>query len=144
MARTRLSEKEHYEFCYPVTLQPRDINYSGHMGVDSLVTIIGSARAYIFKSIGLSELNLGEKRIGIIMTDLVMDMRAEGFMFDKLEILTHVGELTRNGFRFFHRVIRNGSLIALAETGVLVFNYAERKVARVPDSLIRALELSAT
>ncbi|MBP1746239.1 MAG: hypothetical protein H6Q54_854, partial [Deltaproteobacteria bacterium] len=68
MPRTKLTEQPTYEFCYPITIQPRDINYGGHLGVDSLVSIIGTARAYIFKSIRLSEGNLGDNRVGIIMT----------------------------------------------------------------------------
>ncbi len=51
MPRAKLTEQPEYEFCYPIMLQPRDINYGGHLGVDSLVSIVGAARAYIFKSI---------------------------------------------------------------------------------------------
>ncbi len=49
MPRAKLTEQPEYEFCYPIMLQPRDINYGGHLGVDSLVSIVGAARAYIFK-----------------------------------------------------------------------------------------------
>jgi acyl-CoA thioesterase FadM len=143
MPRTKLTEQPVYEFCYAITLQPRDINYGGHLGVDSLVSIVGTARAYIFKSVGLSEINLGDGRTGIIMMDLVINLKAEGFMFDSLEVYTHIGELTKNGFRFFHKVTRGNSIIALAEMGFLTFDYAARKVTSVPESCVRALELSS-
>ena len=141
MPRTKLTEQPVYEFRYAITLQPRDINYGGHLGVDSLVSIIGTARAYIFKSVGLSEGNLGDGRTGIIMTDFVVNLKAEGFMFDNLEVYTHIGELTKNGFRFFHKVTRCDSVIALAEMGFLTFDYAARKVTSVPETFMNALGL---
>lgn len=142
MPRTKLTEQPHYEFCYPITLQPRDINYGGHMGVDALISIIGTARAYIFKTVGLSEIKLGDDRTGIIMTDFVVNLKAEGFMFDNLEVHSHIGELTKNGFRFFHKVIRGDSIVALAEMGFLTFDYDARKAISVPDSCIRAFGLN--
>ena len=141
MARVKLSEKPRYEFCYPITLQPRDINYGGHLGVDSLISIIHTARAYIFKSGGISETDLGDGRTGIIMTDVEISLKAEGFMFDNLEVFTHVGELTKKGFRFFHKISRDDSTLALAEMGFLTIDYDTRKVTLVPDACIRALGL---
>jgi acyl-CoA thioesterase FadM len=141
MPRTKLAEQPIYEFCYAITLQPRDINYGGHLGVDSLISIVGTARAYIFRSVGLSEINLGDDRTGIIMTDVQVNLKAEGFMFDNLEVHTHIGELTKNGFRFFHKVTRGDSIVALAEMGFLIFDYAARKIIPVPESCINALGL---
>jgi acyl-CoA thioester hydrolase len=142
MPRTKLTELPVYKFRYAITLQPRDINYGGHLGVDSLVSIVGTARAYIFKSVGLSELNLGDNKTGMIMTDFVINLKAEGFMFDSLEVYSHVGELTKNGFRFFHKVTRGASIIALVESGFLAFDYTAEKVTRVPETLATALRLS--
>ncbi len=142
MPRTKLTELPVYKFRYAITLQPRDINYGGHLGVDSLVSIVGTARAYIFKSVGLSELNLGDNRTGMIMTDFVINLKAEGFMFDSLEVYSHVGELTKNGFRFFHKVTRGASIIALVESGFLAFDYTAEKVTRVPETFVTALRLS--
>jgi len=142
MPRTKLAEQPIYEFCYAITLQPRDINYGGHLGVDSLISIVGTARAYIFRSVGLSEINLGDDRTGIIMTDVQVNLKAEGFMFDNLEVHTHIGELTKNGFRFFHKVTRGDSIVALAEMGFLAYDYTAEKVATVPEPFIHGLGLS--
>jgi len=142
MPRAKLIEQPIYEFCYPIMVQPRDINYGGHLGVDSLVSIIGTARAYIFKSIHLSEGNLGDNRVGIIMTDFMVNLKAEGFMFDNLEVYTHVGELTKNGFRFFHKITRGASLVALSEAGFLAYDYSAKRVTSVPVKFSNALGLS--
>lgn len=139
MPRTKLDEQAAYEFSCTVTLQPRDINYGGHLGNDSLVSLIGTARSCMFRSIGLSEGNLGDGKTGIIMADLTVSFKAEAFMFDQLQIDTHVGEITRTGFRLFHRVSRGEAVIAFAETGIVAFDYSRRKIAQVTDEFIKAL-----
>jgi acyl-CoA thioesterase FadM len=140
MSRIKLSEQSEYEFHHTITLQPRDINYGGHLGNDSLVSLLGTVRADTLRSMGLSEADLGDSRTGIIMSDLVVNFRAEGFMFDELLIDTHIGELNRTGFRIFHRVTKGRTLIALAETGITTFDYVSRKIAPVPGAFLKALQ----
>jgi len=139
MPRIKLHEQPHYGFRYEVTLQPRDINYGGHLGNDALVTLIGEARVNLLNTIGCSEGDLGDGRTAIIMADLVVNYCAEGFLCDVLCIDTHVGELSRHGFRLFHRVTRDNRVIALVETGLATFDYQQRKIAPVPDTFIQAL-----
>lgn len=139
MSRTRLDEQPFYEFSCTITLQPRDINYGGHLGNDSLVSLLGTARAGMFRSVGLSEGNLGDGRTGIIMADLTVSFKAEAFMFDELQIDTHVGEIGHSGFRIFHRVRKGQTIIAFAETGMVAFDYAKRKIGHVTEILIDAL-----
>jgi acyl-CoA thioesterase FadM len=139
MPRVKLEEQTTYEFTFQVTLHPRDINYGGHLGNDSLVTLVGSARAEMFHSMGLSEGDLGDGKTGIIMIDLVMNYRAEAFVFEKLDISTHVGEMLSSGFRIFHRITRDDRLIALAEAGVMTFDYTTHRVAHVPQAFIEAV-----
>ena len=139
MSRIKLDEQHEYTFLYAITLQPRDINYGGHLGNDSLVALVGTARANMFRSLGLSEGDLGDGRTGIIMSDLVVNYKAEAFMFDEVVIETQVAEFRRTGFRIFHRVKKGEVLIALAETGITTFNYASRKVVPVPEAFLKAV-----
>ena len=140
MPRIKLEEQGQYEFHYPVTLYPRDINYGGHLGNDSLVSLIGNARAQMFRTAGFDEGDLGDGRTGIIMSDLVVNYKAEGFVFDELEIDTHIGELRSGGFRIFQRIAKKGTLIALTETGVATFDYVNRKIAHVPEVFKNKIE----
>lgn len=139
MPRTKLDEQPFYEFSCTIVLQPRDINYGGHLGNDSLVSLIGTARAGLFHSMGLSEGDLGDGKTGVIMADLTVNFKAEAFMFDELRVDTHIGEMSRTGFRILHRVRKGQSVIALAETGMVAFDYAHRKIGHVPEKLIAAL-----
>lgn len=140
MPRIKLDEQPVYESSYTIVLQPRDINYGGHLGNDSLVSLIGTARAGMLHSMGLSEGNLGDGRTGVIIGDLVVNFKSEGFMFDELKIDTHIEEITRTGFRMFHRVTKGKTIIALAEAGMVAFDYMTRKIGHVPGQFVEALE----
>jgi acyl-CoA thioester hydrolase len=139
MPQIRLNEQLSYEFHYTTRLEPWDINYGGHLGNDALVSLAGSARADAFHVIGLRELDLGDGRTGIIMSDLVVNFRAEAFMFDEIVIDTHIGEFSRTRFRIFQRLTKGDIVVALAEAGLRTFNYVTRKVAPVPDTFLNVL-----
>lgn len=139
MPRIKLVEQKTYEFRSSIDVQPRDINYGGHLANDTLVSIVGTARARMFLSVGLSELDLGDGRTGVVMSDLVVNYRSEAFLFDELLVETHVDEFTRTGFRLFHRVTRGKILIALVEAGLTAFDYASRKIAPVPREFVEAI-----
>jgi len=139
MARNRLHQQKIYEFQTSLVVQPRDVNYGGHLGYDALITLIGAARALVFRSMDLSELDLGDGRTGILMTDLVGNYKAQAFMFDELLVETHVGDFTRTTFRAFHRVTKDKTLVALVEAGFASFDYALNRIVPVPASFVKAV-----
>jgi acyl-CoA thioesterase FadM len=139
MPRVRLRDLGRYEFSHSVTLQPRDINYGGHLANDALVSVVGAARAHVFRTLGVSELNLGDGRTGIVMSDLVVNYKSEAFMFDEITVETYIGELSHTGFRMFHRVVRGDTLVALVETGMTAFNYVSKKIVLLPEQFLKAL-----
>jgi acyl-CoA thioesterase FadM len=61
-------------------------------------------------------------------------------MFDRLAIESHIGEIGRQSFRFYHRITHDGELVALAETGVVCFDYSVRQPVPIPGSFLLALE----
>jgi acyl-CoA thioester hydrolase len=139
MPRIKLKEQEVYEFRFPIKVRPQDINYAGHMGNDNLISLVGDARAQLFHSLGLSEMDLGDGQTGIIITDLVVNYKGEAFMFDELLIEIHLGEFVQKGFRMFHRILKDSKLIALVETGFVAYNYAAKKTVPLPTSFLKRL-----
>jgi acyl-CoA thioesterase FadM len=139
MPRIKLVEQKEYAFHCTILLQPRDINYGGHLGNDALVALLGTARVNMLHSMGMSEMYLGDGKTGIIMSDMVINFKAEAFMFDEITIDTHAGELSRNGFRIFHRIKKGQTTIALAETGITAFNYGSRKITPLPETFLKGL-----
>jgi acyl-CoA thioesterase FadM len=101
--------------------------------------MLGAARACLFHSLGLSEMDLGDGQTGMIITDIAVNYRAEAFMFDELLFETHLGEFGQEGFRMFHRITRDSKLIALAETGVFTYNYVARTKAPIPPQFLSTI-----
>lgn len=140
MAKIKLKPLENYKFEYELTLQVRDINYGGHMGNDALVGLLHEARINFLREMGFSELDIGDGKTSIIMSDIVVNYLGEGYMFDDIKIYSHVNEIGNASFRVYHKVEKNDKTIALAEIGLIAFDYNSRQIAAVPDEFITALE----
>ena len=137
MARIKLIPLDHYQHVYETAVEVTDLNYGNHLGNDALVGIIHRARVHFLHWLGASENNLGDGKTGILLGDLIVNYKGESFLFDKLGVESSIGEVRSKGFRMFHRITAaQGKLIALAETGIIAFNYHERKVARIPESFV--------
>ena len=140
MPRVKLQEQLEYEFRHDLTVRVTDINYGRHLGNDSLVGLIHEARVHLMHDLGCNEGDLGDHKVGLIMADLVVNFVREGLLFDKLRIDSHIGEITHSSFRIFHRVVKVGELIALAETGMIAFDYSDRKIALLPRKFLQTLD----
>ncbi len=136
MGRVKLVEQPVYQFCYDYTVKVRDINYGGHLSNDALVGIIHEARIDLLHSVGCSELNLGDGETGLIMGDLAVNFVKESFMHDDLIVYTHIDEIKNSSFRVFYKLVRGTEVIALAETGLIAFNYKEKSIGSIPDFFI--------
>ena len=137
MARVKLVPLDRYQSVYKTTVEVTDLNYGNHLGNDALVGIIHRARVHFLHRLGASENDLGDGKTGILLADLIVNYKGESFLFDKLGVESSIGQVGSKGFRMFHRITaEQGRLIALAETGIVAFNYQKRKVARIPESFV--------
>lgn len=143
MARVKLTALDHYQNIYKTTVEVTDINYGNHLGNDALVGMVHRARVHFLHWLGASENDLGDGKTGILLADLIVNYREESFLFDKLSVESSIGEVRSKGFRMFHKITaEHGRLIALAETGVVAFDYQKRKVARIPESFVSKIRKS--
>jgi len=137
VARIKLIPLDHYQSVFETAVEVTDLNYGNHLGNDALVGIIHRARVHFLHWLGASENNLGDGKTGILLADLIVNYKGESFLFDKLGVESSIGEVRSKGFRMFHRITtEQGRIIALAETGIIAFNYHERKVVRIPESFV--------
>ena len=141
MPRVKLEEQPNYEFTHTVTVRVTDLNYGNHLANDALVGLIGEARVQVLRQLDAREFDLGDGQTGIILADLAVNFKAEGFLFDTLQIDSHIGDISRKSFRMFHRITKkDGQPLALAEAGIITFSYAERQVASIPTVFLQAVE----
>ncbi len=135
MARAKLKPLSHYPFRTEITVRTTDLNYGGHLGSDSLLSLIHEARVAFLAGHGLTEImNDGTY---FILGDAVVVYQGEAFAGDNLSIEIAAGERSRCGFRLFYRVTRpdDKSAIALVETGVVCFDRQAKEVRPLPEAV---------
>ncbi|WP_300670010.1 thioesterase family protein [Desulfoluna sp.] len=133
MPRIKLAVQKEYPFTCEIHVRVGDLNYGAHVGNSEMVGILHDARVAFLGSMGLSEGDLGDGKTGIVMDDLVVNFRAEAFLGDKLTIGCAFGEVGEAAFRIHYHVTAKGKTISVAETGLVAFNYAARRIAFLPD-----------
>ena len=140
MARIKIKLPEKFIFKTEIPIRITDINYGGHLGNDSLLSIIHEARVRFLNHLGYSESSV--EGSGIMMIDAGIQYKSEGFYGDELLVEIAVNDFTGIGCDFVYR-IRNKNIlneIALAKTGIVFFNYDKRKTASVPPEFKKKIE----
>ena len=140
MSRIKIELPEKFIYKTEIPIRITDINYGGHFGNDSLLSIVHEARIRFFKSLGFEELDV--EGVGIIMIDAQIQYKQEGFYGDILIIEIALTEFTSVGCDFVYRVTNKNTNkeIALAKTGIVFFDYEKRKTASVPAEFKKKIE----
>jgi len=131
MARVKLDLPENPVFSATVPVRITDINYGGHVGNDSLLSILHEARVQFLSHFGFTEHDIGGR--SIIMTDAVLVYKAEIFYGTTLTIEIAVTDLHAHGADLTYRVINGENEMARAKTGIVFFDYQKRKIAQMPE-----------
>jgi len=137
MPRIKLKPLDSYPFALDLRVRVTDLNYGGHLGNDRLLSLVHEARVAFLAEHGLSELDCGG--VSLTMGDAALVYQGEAFAGDALRFEVAAGEASRSGFRIFYRITRpsDTSSIALAETGMVCFDYRARKICPLPEAALR-------
>ena len=140
MSRIKIALPEKFIFKTEIPIRITDINYGGHLGNDSLLSIIHEARVRFLKHLEYSESNVEGN--GIIMIDAGVQYKSEGFYGDELLVEVAVSDFTGIGCDFVYRLTNKESNkeIAVAKTGIVFFDYEKRKTAPVPLEFKKKIE----
>jgi acyl-CoA thioester hydrolase len=141
MPRIQISLPPTVLFTAEVQVRISDINYGGHVGNDSILTIMQDARLIFYRAKGFKNEISFEGSVGQIIADASVQYKAESFLGDQLLINIFVDEITKYGFDMLYQIINkeNGKEIARGKTGIVCFDYQKRKVASIPESLLAIL-----
>jgi len=132
MPKIKLQTLDKYPYSIEIPVRITDINYGGHLGNDSMVSIIHEARFRFVQRFGFKD----EVDAGIILQDLCIQFKAETFCNDKLTIDIAIGEMSKFSFRMFYKATSAGNVVALAETGLVFIDYSTKKLTNVPEKFI--------
>ncbi len=136
MARIKIDLPEKIISVVNIPLRITDINYGNHLGNDALVGIIHEARVLWLHQMGYTEFDIEKK--SIIMSDLAVKYLNESHYGDNLIISISIGEISSAGFEMYYHIEtkRNEQLITIAKakTGIVFYNYPEKKVCTIPET----------
>src|SRR5688500_8960417 len=128
MARTRLQLPASFSFSTLLPVRITDVNYGGHVGNDTILTLLHEARVQFLQSLGFTEMNFAGA--GLIMSDAVIEFKNELFYGNPLRAFVTADEFTRVSFDIFYRLVvemdGKEQVIANAKTGMVCFDYDAR------------------
>jgi acyl-CoA thioesterase FadM len=132
VARIKVELPETFPFSTEIEVTIAYINYGGHLGNDSVMTILQEARLRFLESFGYSEKDV--EGWGIIMTDAAIEYKAECFRGDRLRIQVGAADPGGRGCDICYLVhnLSIGKEAVKAKTGILFFDYETRKPVHMP------------
>ena len=118
-----------------------DFNYGHLLGNDSFLSLLQEARVRWLHREGWTELKI-DGSTGLILVELEVRFKAEAVFGDVLRIELAPTEWSSVGFDLLYRATNaaTGDEIARARTGMGFFDYAARKLARVPAGVREKME----
>jgi YbgC/YbaW family acyl-CoA thioester hydrolase len=124
-----------------IKLRITDINYGNHLGNDALISIIHEARVQMLQHFGFSEMDIGGA--GIIMSNLAVQYKSQAFYGDVLLLEMAIDDFSATACTMYYKVSCNDKMIALAQTGIVCYDYAKEKVTALPQVFIKAMQRQA-
>jgi len=124
-------------FTSMIKVRISDINYGGHVGNDSILSIIHEARLAFLNQWGFTEMNAGG--CGLIMADSAIQYKAESFYGDVIEVAISIDDIKTVSFDMYYKLQakreNETKIIAMAKTGMITFDYHTRSIVTIPDLL---------
>ena len=132
MPRIKLLKPEKKHYSTKIDLRIYDMNYGGHMGNDSVLSIAHEARVRFLSYLGVSEKNFYGS--GLLMADSAIIYKKEAFYGEQLNIEITVSDLNKYGFDLFYLIFNiSKEEIARVKTGLVCYDHNIKKLVRLPE-----------
>ncbi|MBI5856879.1 MAG: thioesterase family protein [Sphingobacteriales bacterium] len=135
MPRIKIRLPGHFNFSCSIPIRITDINYGGHAGNDTLLSLVHEARIQYLQSLGYTEMQFAG--VGMIMADAAVEFKNELFYGDTVIASVAVTEISTIGFDLVYRLQKKTGdekkLVALAKTGMICYDYEKKKIVPVPE-----------
>ena len=141
MNRIKIVLPETFPFSATLTIRVTDLNYGGHVGNDTFLSLVQEARQQFLRSHGYEELSM--VGVGLIIADASIEFKRELNYGDIVKISVAAADFDKLGFDLFYKLeVVNGEEIILAgkaKTGMLCYDYQQKKKVTVPDEVVKRL-----
>ena len=139
MNRIKLSLPELFSFSINMQIRVTDLNYGGHVGNDTVLSLLQEARQQFLASKGFKELDI--EGFGLIMADAVVEYKKEMLYGNQIRIWVIATDFDKMGLDIFYKIellSDNNSVIAVkAKTGMMLYDYTLNKKASLTDEIIQ-------
>jgi acyl-CoA thioesterase FadM len=146
MARITINLPDSFPFSTQIPVRIPDLNYGGHVGNDTILSLIHEARAQYLRQFGYDEKNLGGA--SLIMGDVSIVFKNELFYGDAVRVSVAVTEFSGASFDMVYLLEKELEgktvLVAQAKTGMVCFDYSKRKITALPDAVRQTLTNTRT
>jgi 4-hydroxybenzoyl-CoA thioesterase len=132
MARIQVALPETFVFSTAITIYINHINYGHHLDNAALLALVSEARVRFFKSLGYTELDVDG--VGIVVADAAVQYKSEAFHGETLVFAMTPAEFNKYGCDLVWQACEqtSGREVARGKTGILFFDYTQKKAAGVP------------
>ena len=135
MERIKLNIPEQFNFSTTIKIRITDLNYGGHVGNDSFLSLIHEARQQFLYSFGYSELKI--ENVSLIMADAQIEFKKELNYGDDVKVSVAASGFDKFGFDLFYKLEiideQKFILAGKAKTGMLCYDYTNKKLMSVPE-----------
>ncbi|RYY26565.1 MAG: acyl-CoA thioesterase [Chitinophagaceae bacterium] len=136
MARIKIDLPAAFTFQTNIPVRITDLNYGGHVGNDTILSILHESRMQYLKSLNYTELAF--EGVGLIMADVGIEFKAEVFYGDTITASLVASEISKISFDLYYKLEKTEGdktvLVAAAKTRMICFNYTTRKVTAIPET----------
>jgi acyl-CoA thioester hydrolase len=137
MAKIKIELPDSFQFTATIPVRITDLNYGGHVGNDTVLSIIHEARMKFLHEYGYTEMNFAG--VGMIMSDVAINFKNELFYGDIVKASVAIAEISKVSFELYYKLEKemNNKLmpVAIAKTGMICYNYDKKKIASVPEEI---------
>ncbi|HNP22559.1 MAG TPA: thioesterase family protein [Panacibacter sp.] len=144
MDRIKIKLPTQFGFATKIRIRITDLNFGGHVGNDTFLSLLHEARHAYLTSLGYGELSF--EGVGLIMSDVAIEYKKELSQGDEVLIAVAAEAFDKYGFDLFYKMevvnVSGNLLAAKAKTGMLCYDYSLKRVVSLPTAAIEKLKLT--
>jgi acyl-CoA thioester hydrolase len=137
MARIKIELPVSFQFTAIIPIRITDLNYGGHVGNDTVLSVIHEARMQFLQHYGYTEMNFAG--VGMIMSDVAVEFKNELFYGDIVHASVAIVSISKAAFELCYKlekeVNKKPVVAAVAKTGMVCYSYEKKKITAVPEEI---------
>lgn len=141
MSRIKIELPGTFSFSTKIPIRITDINYGGHLGNDTVLSLIHEARMQFLNHFGYSEMEL--EGVGMIMADASIEFKNEVFYGDTIVASVAVSNPGKVSFDIYYKLEKEIDEklqpVAFAKTGMVCYNYQKKKITALPGEVMKKM-----